>query len=98
MLKTMYSYETHDYGGCNQWLTSRASTLPISRKVSEKKSQASNSELRSAHKERQKFWFSIQKLTFRSWEQLGPVKWAYIWWFLSTAPYFSRAHPADRSQ
>ena len=32
-LKTVYSYEGHHYGGCNQSLTSRVSTLPISRKV-----------------------------------------------------------------
>ena len=32
-LKTVYSYERHHYGGCNESLTSRASTLPISRKV-----------------------------------------------------------------
>ena len=32
-LKTVYSYESHHYGGCNQSLTSPASTLPISRKV-----------------------------------------------------------------
>ena len=32
-LKTVYSYESHRYGGCNQSLTSRASTLPISIKV-----------------------------------------------------------------
>ena len=31
------------------------------------KSQASNLELKSAHKERQKFLFSIQKLTFQYW-------------------------------
>ena len=32
-LKTVYSYESHHYGICNQFLTSRASTLTISRKV-----------------------------------------------------------------
>ena len=32
-LKTVYSYESYHYGGCNQSLTSRASTSPISRKV-----------------------------------------------------------------
>ena len=56
-LKTVYSYESHHYGGCNQSLTSHASTLPSSRKV---KPAIRNY---SAHKERQKFWFSIPKLT-----------------------------------
>ena len=32
-LKKMHSYESHPYGGRNQSLASRASTLPISRKV-----------------------------------------------------------------
>ena len=32
-LKTVYSYESRHYGGCNQSLTSRVSTLPISRRV-----------------------------------------------------------------
>ena len=32
-LKTVYSYECHHYGGCNQSLTNRASKLPISIKV-----------------------------------------------------------------
>ena len=32
-LKTVYSFESHYYSGCNQSLTSRASTLPISEKV-----------------------------------------------------------------
>ena len=32
-LKTLYSYESYHYGGCNQSLTSRAKALPIYRKV-----------------------------------------------------------------
>ena len=32
-LKTTYSHESHHYSGCNQSLTSRASTWPISKKV-----------------------------------------------------------------
>ena len=32
-LKTVYSYENYHYGGRNQSLTTRASTLPVARKV-----------------------------------------------------------------
>ena len=56
-LKTTYSDESHHDGGCNLSLTSRASTLSIFRKVKP------DSELQSAHEKRQKFLFSIQKLT-----------------------------------
>ena len=57
--KTTYSHKSHHYGGCNQSLTSRASTQPISRKV---KPAIQNY---SAQKERRKFLFSVEKLTLQ---------------------------------
>ena len=48
-LTTVYSYESHHYGSCNQSLSSRTITLTISRKV---KPAIRNY---NAHKERRKF-------------------------------------------